>query len=51
MSSTRGRWPLAVTPCYFGWGQSPGQGAQLTCRFSKWAKDLQWEIFASESLW
>ena len=39
-------------------GQSdpPGQGgagreAGLTCRFSKWAKDLQWESCAPELLW
>lgn len=28
-----------------------GQEAGLTCRFSKWAKDLQWESCVPELLW
>lgn len=38
-------------PHQLGWSLSPGQEAQLTCRFSKWAKDLQWASCASELLW
>lgn len=32
-------------------GGQVGQEAPLTCRFSKWAKDLQWESCAPELLW